>query len=343
MRRKERNSIMKKWKVVLTDRQFANVDDERAILAAVDAELLEYQVQDEAALIKLFEEINPDAVIMQYANLSKRVIESMTNCQIIAKYAIGLDRIDIQAATENNICVANVRDYCIDEVSTHAVALILAITRKITVLNRETKLGNWSYKNMGSVRNLRGLTLGLNSFGKIAQQVAERMAPFGLNIIAYDPFMPASVAAAKGVQIVSFDELIERSDIISTHVPDIDGTQGMFNKDVFKKMKNTSYLINTGRGAVVNELDLIESLKSGEIAGAALDVMDPEPIQPENPLCSMDNVIITPHAAYYSDDSEKILKILTAENVAQRLLGFAPRFLVNTELKDKLCLKTLKE
>ncbi|MBN7774113.1 C-terminal binding protein [Clostridium aminobutyricum] len=334
---------MAKWKVVLTDRQFNSIDDERAILEAIGAELLDYQIQDEDSLIKLFKEVNPDAVIMQYANLSRRVIESMPNCQIIAKYAIGLDRIDIPAATENNVCVSNVRDYCIDEVSTHTVALILAITRKITVLNRETKLGNWSYKNMGSVRNLRGLTLGLNSFGKIAQLVAEKMAPYGINIIAYDPFVPADVAAAKGIKLVSFDELVEQSDILSTHVPDMDGTRGMFNKSVFKRMKNTSYLINTGRGPVVNELDLIEALKSGEIAGAALDVTDPEPIQPDNPLCSMNNVIITPHAAYYSDDSEKTLKILTAENVAQRLQGYAPRFLANPELKEKLSLKTLTE
>lgn len=332
---------MSKWKVVLTDREFESIEIEKEVLAKVDAEVFAYQIKDEDELIEIVKDC--DAVIMQYANLSKSVIESMPKCQIISKYAIGLDRIDIQAATENDVCVAHVRDYCIDEVSTHAVGLILDVTGKLSLLNKTVKSGKWDYKVAKKIYNLRGLTLGLNSFGKIAQLVAEKMAGFGMEIIAYDPFVTAEAAASKGVELVSFDELVERSDVLSTHVADMPSTRGMFNMKVFKKMKNTAFLINTGRGPVIDEKDLILALQKGEIAGAALDVTDPEPIEARNPLLGMDNVIITPHAAYYSENSQERLQRLTAENVAQRLMGYAPKYFANPELGEKLGLKALED
>ena len=332
---------MAKWKVVITDREFENIDIEREILAKVDAEVIEYQVKDEKDVMKVVEDC--DAVIMQYANLSKSVIDKMKNCKIISKYAIGLDRIDIDAATEKNICVAHVRDYCIDEVSTHAVGLILNSTRKISLLNNITKTAVWDYKVAKPIYNLRGLTLGFNSFGKIAQMVASKMTPFGMELIAYDPFVPEEIAEACGVRLVDFDELVTKSDVLSTHVPDMPKTRGMFNKKVFEAMKQTSFLINTGRGPVINEEDLIWALNENEISGAALDVTDPEPVQSGNPLLEMDNVVITPHAAYYSEDSQRSLQRLTAENVAQRLSGFAPRYFANPELKEKLGLRDLED
>ena len=335
---------MAKWKVVLTDREFESINIEEEVLAKVDAELLDFQVKDEQDVIAVVKEINPDAVIMQYANLTRRVMENMPKCQIISKYAIGLDRIDITAATEHDICIGNVRDYCTDEVSTHAVALLLDLTRKVSLLNAQLKnTGEWGYNNAKKIYNLRGMTLGLNGFGKIAQLVAEKMKPFGVEIIACSPSVPADFARKRGVELVSFDELVKRSDVLSTHVPDKEGTRGLFNKAVFKNMKNSAYLINTGRGTAINEPELIWALENKEIAGAALDVTDPEPIQKDSPLLAMDNVIITPHVAYYSEDSLERLQRLTAENVAQRLTGFAPRFLANPELKEKLGLKVLSD
>jgi D-3-phosphoglycerate dehydrogenase len=330
---------MAKWKVVFTDSEYENINTEIEVLAKVDAEIFVYQVKDEKDVMAVVGDC--DAVIMQYANLTRPVIESMKKCQIISKTAIGLDRIDIAAATEHNICVAHVKDYCIDEVSTHAVALILDLNRKISLLNKTTKSGVWNYKVAKNIYNLRGLTLGFNSFGKIAQLTAEKMKPFGVEIISYDPFVPAEVAAQHDVKLVSFEELVAKSDTLSTHVPDMPATRGMFNKDVFKNMKNTAYIINTGRGPVIKEEDLIWALQNKEIAGAALDVTDPEPIRPGNPLLEMDNVILTPHAAFYSEESQKKLQRLVAENVAQRLQGYAPRFFANPELKEKLGLKDL--
>lgn len=330
---------MSKWKVVITDREFESIDIEREVLSKVDAEVIDFQVKEEKDVIEVVQDC--DAVIMQYANLTEAVINSMKNCKIISKYAIGLDRIDIGAATNKGICVAHVRDYCIDEVSTHAVGLILSSTRKICYLNKVTKTATWDYKISKPIYNLRGLTLGFNSFGKIAQMVAEKMKPFGVEMMAYDPFVDEVTASQLGVKLVSFEDLAENSDILSTHVPDMPTTRGMFNKDVFTKMKKTAYLINTGRGPVVNESDLIWALQNKEIAGAALDVTDPEPILEGNPLLDMDNVILTPHAAYYSEDSQAVLQRLTAENVAQRLEGYAPRYFANPELKERLNLKEL--
>src|SRR5665647_63592 len=332
---------MAKWKVVITDGEFENFDLEREILKKIDADVHTYQFKSEDELIPIVRDC--DAVIMQYSNLTRKVIESMQKCKIISKYAIGLDRIDIEAATENDICVGHVRDYCIDEVSTHAVGLILDSTRKITLLNNSVKAGNWDYKISKKIYNLRELTLGLNSFGKIAQLVAEKMRPYGVQIITYDPFLPPEVAEKLNVKLVSFDELCRESDILSTHVADMPETRGMFNKAAFLKMKNTAHLVNTGRGPVINEQDLIWALENDEIAGVALDVTEKEPIDSDNPLLKIKNVIITPHSAYYSEESQIRLQSLTAENVVQRLSGYSPRYFANPILKTKLGLMDLPE
>ena len=332
---------MAKWKVVITDGEFENFDLEKEILKKIDADVYTYQFKSEDELIPIVRDC--DAVIMQYSNLTRKVIESMQKCKIISKYAIGLDRIDIEVATENDICVGHVRDYCIDEVSTHAVGLILDSTRKITLLNNSVKAGNWDYKISKKIYNLRELTLGLNSFGKIAQLVAEKMRPYGVQIITYDPFLPLEVAEKLNVKLVSFDELCRESDILSTHVADMPETRGMFNKAAFLKMKNTAHLVNTGRGPVINEQDLIWALENDEIAGVALDVTEKEPIESDSPLLKMKNVIITPHSAYYSEESQIRLQSLTAENVVQRLSGYSPRYFANPILKTKLGLMDLPE
>ncbi len=330
---------MKKWKVVITDREYEEIEQEKELLEGIGCEVLDYQVKAEEDVMEVVR--GCDAVLTQYANITKRVMDAMPDCQIISKYAIGLDKIDIPAATERGICVANVRDYCIDEVSTHTVGLILNLCRKITFLNNTVKGGTWDYKAAKKIYNLRGMTLGLNSFGKIAQATAEKMKPFGVRLISFDPFVSQEFAARYDVELVSFDELCARSDILSTHAPANEDTKGMFDKQAFEKMKRTAVLINTGRGPVVDTPSLIWALQNRKIAGAALDVTEPEPIEADSPLLSMDQVIFTPHAAYYSEDSQRALQRLGAENIVQRLTGFYPRFLANVELKDRLGLKEL--
>jgi len=333
----EKGRKMAKWKVVLTDREFENIDQEISILKKVDAEVFAYQVKDENDLINIVKDA--DAVIMQYANLTSRVINSMEKCKIISKYAIGLDRIDIAAATKKNICVCNVPDYCIDEVSTYTIALLLGLNRKISFLCKTVKKGIWDYKLAKKIYSLAGAKIGLIGFGRIAKDVARKAQIFGLEVVAMDPFVEQEVADQYKVRMVDFDELIETSDIVSIHVPDIPSTKGMMNRNAFKRMKTTAYLLNMGRGPVINELDLIWALQNKEIAGAALDVTDPEPIAIDSPLLNMDNVIITPHAAYYTEESQAELQRRTAESVAQRLDGYYPKDLANKEIKRFVNLK----
>lgn len=330
---------MKKWNIVITDREYEDIDQEKALLEPLGAEIHDYQIRDSKELLEVVGDC--DALITQYASISREVIEAMPHCQIIAKYAIGLDKIDIPAATEHSICVAHVRDYCIDEVSSHTVGMILDLTRKLSLMNADVKKGHWDHNVGKRIYNLRGLILGLNSFGKNAQAVAEKMKPFGMRMIAYDPFVSREFAAEFGVELVDVDTMLAQSDILSTHAPDVPETRGMFNREAFRKMKKSAYLINTGRGPVVDTPSLIWALEEGEIAGAGLDVLEPEPIRPDNPMIQMDNVVFTPHAAYYSEDSQRALQRFTTENVMQRLAGYCPRFLANPEVASQLDLKPL--
>lgn len=332
---------MAKFKVVITDREFESIDREIAVLEKVGAEVEAYQYKEEEDVIRVAKDC--DALIMQYANLSRRVIENLDKCQIISKYAIGLDRIDIEAATERGICVANVPNYCIDEVSTHTLALMLALSRKIMLHDQNVKNGIWDYKLGKKIYNLRGQTLGLVSFGRIGRHVMEKIKPFGMNVLVFDPFVPAEAVEEAGGKSVDLDELIRSSDIVSIHAPLVDSTKHMFNKEIFKAMKNTAILLNMGRGPIIKEEDLIWALENKEIAAAGLDVTDPEPIEAGNPMLHMNNVIITPHAAYYSEDSQATLQTLTAESVAQVLSGYYPKNLVNKAVKEKVKLKEWAE
>jgi len=328
---------MTRFKVVITDREFENIDYETAVLENIGAEVFAYQFKDEDDIIRVAKDC--DGLIMQYANLSRRVIESLDKCQIISKYAIGLDRIDIQAATERGICVANVPEYCVDEVSTHTVAMILALSRKILLHDINIKNGIWDYKLGKKIYNLKGQTIGIVGFGKIARLVIEKIKPYGMKLLVYDPFVTAETILEMGGEKVEFDKLIKNSDVVSIHVPLLESTKHMFNKEVFQKMKNTAMLINMGRGPVIKEEDLIWALENKEIAAAGLDVTDPEPIEQGNPMLKMDNVIITPHAAYYSEESQITLQTLTAESVAQVLSGYYPKSLANKGVKEIVKLK----
>lgn len=328
---------MAEYKVVITDREFENINHEIEVLEKVGAEVHAYQYKDEEDVIKVAKDC--DALIMQYANLSRKVIESLDKCKIISKYAIGLDRIDLEAATEKGICVANVPEYCVDEVSTHTIALILALSRKLLLHDKNIKKGIWDYKLAKKIYNLRGQTIGIVGFGKIARMVIEKIRPYGMKVLVYDPFVPSEAIEQLGGRRVEFDELIMDSDIVSIHVPLLETTRHMFFKEVFQKMKNTAILINMGRGPVIKEQDLIWALENKEIAAAGLDVTDPEPIEKGNPMLEMDNVMITPHAAYYSEDSQTALQTLTAESVAQVLSGYYPKNLANKDVKKKIKLK----
>ena len=316
---------MSKFKVVLTDNIFPDLIMEREMLAKVDAELIE--VTESANVGPECEDA--DAVIDTYEQIPAEMIEKMTKCKLIIRNGIGVNTIDVDACTKKGIMVANVPTYCLDEVATHAMTLMLSSARKITKLNDSVKSGVWDVKVGTPVYSLQGKTLGLVGFGKIPRLVKEKSVPFGMNVIIYDPYVSAEAAEQAGAKKVEIDELIEQSDFISIHCPLTPETRGMFNKEAFKKMKKTAYIINTARGPVINEPDLIEALRNGEIAGAGLDVLMSDKVDKSNPLLAMDNVIITPHAGWYSEESIVTRRRQTVESVISVLEGGEPLSLIN--------------
>jgi D-3-phosphoglycerate dehydrogenase len=227
--------------------------------------------------------------------------------------------------------VTKVPDYCIDEVSDHAMALLLALVRKIPSANAQVHAGRWEMQAVVPIHRLRGSVLGLVGFGRIPQLVAPKAKSFGLRVVAYDPYIPQKIFSRAGVEGVDFPQLLQISDYVSIHSPLLPETTGMFNAEVFRQMKPTAYLINTARGPIVDEAALARALDAGQLAGAALDVMPQEPPS-GSPLLGRNNVIITPHTSFYSEESLVDLQTKAAEEVVRVLKGQAPRNPVNPEV-----------
>jgi len=320
----------KRPKVVITDCDHPSVEIEKKILNGIDFEFLLAHCNTEDEVIK--EAQDADGIINQYAPITRRVIESLKRCKIIARYGVGVDNIDVEAATEHGIIVANVPDYCVDEVSTHTIALILACARGITLLDNKIRERKWDFTLAKPLFRTKGKTLGLFGLGRIARAVAQKASGFGFKIIAYDPYVSK---VNDGIELVEFSKLLSNSDFISIHSPLTDETRYLFGENKLQAMKKTAYLINTSRGPVINEKDLYIALREKWIAGAALDVMEKEPPDWESLLPKLDNLIITPHISFYSEESYVELKTKTAEAVLSVLKGGLPRAMVNPQAVDK--------
>ncbi len=330
---------MSGYQVVITDCEYESIENERAILSEIGAQIHSYQLKNEDDIIEVSK--NCDALIFQYANISKKIIANLNKCKIIAKYATGLDNIDIEAATKKGICFTNVGSYCTEEVSTHAMALLLNLARKVKLLDCNSTQGNWSYKAAYPLYSLRDSIVGIIGLGKISSDLTRKLSNFCNEIWVYSNSANEEIVESLGAKKKTFEEIINHADFISIHSPLNETNKYMFNKEIFKAMKNTSSIVNVGRGALINENDLIWALENREISGAALDVLLKEPPDKSNPLLSMNNVIITPHAAWYSVRSQLELQRTTALNVKRVLEGYFPENLVNAELKHILPLKAL--
>jgi D-3-phosphoglycerate dehydrogenase len=272
-----------------------------------------------------------EALLVTYAKITADMIQKMPKCRVISRFGIGVDNVDIQAATTAGIVVTKVPDYCIDEVSDHAMALLLAIVRKIPSSSARTHDGRWEMKAVVPIHRLRDSVLGLAGFGRIPQLVAPKAKAFGMKVIAYDPFVTEDAFKGAGVDRVDLPHLLATSDYISIHTPLTPETQRLFNRDTFARMKRGAYIVNTARGPIIDEAALAEALDSGQIAGAALDVMTQEP-PPASPLFGRDNVIITPHTSFYSEESLVELQVKAAQEVVAVLSGKSPRNPVNPEV-----------
>ena len=314
--------------VAVADSVFPNLDPARLVVSRVGAELQLAQEATPEGILRVA--AGADALLVTYAKITAEMIRQMKKCRIISRFGIGVDNVDLAAATAAGIVVTKVPDYCIDEVSDHTMALLLAAARKIPLANAQVHAGTWKMPAVVPIHRLRGGVLGLVGFGRIPQLVAPKAQPFGLRVVAYDPYVPAAVFSAAGVERVEFSELLRVADYISVHSPLVPETRGLFNAAAFAQMKPTAYLINTARGPIIDEAALAAALDAGHLAGAALDVMAQEP-PPPSPLFGRANVIITPHTSFYSEESLVELQTKAAEEVVAVLSGQAPRNPVNPE------------
>jgi D-3-phosphoglycerate dehydrogenase / 2-oxoglutarate reductase len=291
--------------VAVADSVFPNLDTARHVLSAIGADLrLAPQATPEAILQVA---APADALLVTYAKITADMIAQMKRCRIISRFGIGVDNVDLDAATAAGIVVTKVPDYCIDEVSDHAMEM----------------------KAVVPIHRLRGRILGLVGFGRIPQLVAPKAKAFGLRVIVHDPFVQADVIARERVDQVEFDELLAQSDYVSIHTPLMPETRNLFSTDAFARMKPGALLINTARGPIVDEQALARALDAGQLAGAALDVMPNEP-PAGSPLLGRENVIITPHTSFYSEESLLELQRKAAEEVVAVLSGKPPRNPVNS-------------
>lgn len=320
--------------VLVTDYVWPTLDVEKKILSEIGAELVVAPNGDEKTLVDLAQ--GCDAILTCWAKTTQQVIEAaLPQLKVIVRYGVGLDNIDLSFATQKGIPVANVPDYCFVDVAEHTMALLLSLSHKVTQFDRLVRRGTWNIQAGLPLRRLTGQRLGLIGFGQIAQEVVPRAKAFGLEVVAYSRSLTADKANQCGVEAVDLDTLLETSDFVSIHCPSTDETRGMMDAGVFQKMKSTACLINTSRGDVVHETDLLSALKGGSIAGAALDVRCQEPPEVGDQLIQMDQVIHTPHAAFYSTESLIELPQKAAWEVRRVLVGEAPVHLVNPEYKNR--------
>ena len=318
---------------VIADYDYDDDSVEREIVEAAGFRLVAAHSKSEEEVIEVARDAS--AIFCQYAPISARVIEALARCHVIARYGTGVDIVDVEAATRHHVLVTNVpNDWCEGEVADHALALMLSVARKIGTYDRATRKGVWRWQTGRPIHRLQGATLGLLSFGAIAQAVARRGAGFGMRVIASDPFQDPAVIAEHGAASVSFDELVEHADYLVIQAPLTPQTRGLFGEDVLRRMKPTSMLINTARGPIVPDQALYRALSEGWIAGAGVDDIEEEPAKvadwkPTNPLFSLENIVITPHAAYYSEESIHFVRDFAAREVVRVLRGERPLSPVN--------------
>jgi len=262
-----------------------------------------------------------DAVLVTYAKLTREVLMQFTRCKAIGRFGLGVDNIDLPTAKEKGIAVNYVPDYCIREVSDHAMALLLSLIRKIPLSNKLVQSGRWEMPAVVPIRRVEGTVLGLLGFGHIPRLVAPKAQAFGIKVIAYDPYVKPEIFKATNVDSVDFDTLLKMSDYLSVHAPLLPATRGMLNAAAFAKMKKGVYIVNTARGPLIDEPALIAALDAGQVGAAGLDVVTTEPLPKDSKLLGRDNVMLTPHTGFYSIEALEELQTKCAADVARVLSG----------------------
>jgi D-3-phosphoglycerate dehydrogenase / 2-oxoglutarate reductase len=308
--------------IAVTDSVFPSLDPAMAALARLNPEMRMAKSQAAADILDVARDA--DAILVTYAKLGGELLRQLNRCKVIGRFGLGVDNIDLPAAAEKGITVTYVPDYCLHEVSDHAMALLLALARKVPYSNKLVQSGRWEMPAVVPIHRLRGRVLGLVGFGNIPRNLAPKAQAFGIKVVAHDPYVPAETFNSLGVEGVEFDRLLQISDYVSIHAPLTPATRGLFNAAVFAKMKKGALLVNTARGPLVDEDALVAALESGHLGGAALDVVASEPLAKDSPLLGRDNMILSPHTAFYSVEALNELQTKCATDVARVLSGEPP-------------------
>jgi D-3-phosphoglycerate dehydrogenase len=308
--------------IAVTDSVFPSLDPATAALKRIDPELRMAKSSSADDILAVARDA--DAILVTYAKLSSELIGQLSRCKAIGRFGMGVDNIDLPAAAKAGITVTYVPDYGVREVSDHAMALLLALIRKIPLSNKLVQAGRWEMPAVVPIHRLDGRTLGLVGFGHIGRALAPKAQAFGLNVIVHDPFVQPDALKAAKVEGVDLDALLARSDYLSIHAPLTPQTRGLFNATTFAKMKRGALVVNTARGPLVDEEALLAALTSGQLGGAALDVVATEPLPKDSPLLGHDNLILSPHTAFYSVEALEELQTKCASDVARVLSGENP-------------------
>ena len=319
------------YTVVLSDAKTIDPRTQSEILESAGARVKVLDERTEAAVIEAVSDAE-GLIVDSVTPVTARVLESSEVLEVVGRAGIGVDNVDLVAAAEQGITVVHVPDYCLDEVSTHALSLLLACARNVPLHDRRVKEGTWDWREGRPLRRMRGRTLGLAGFGGIARRLASKVRAYGMEVIAYDPYVKATEMDHFGVERVGFEELLDRLDYLSVHVPLYGESEGMFSTEAFERMSDDAIVVNTARGPVVDQDALLDALEAGEVARAGLDVLETEPPDPDDPLLAREDVVVSPHTAWYSEESRRDLSRGVASDVAAVIDGEPPTNPVDIEL-----------
>ena len=318
---------MAKYKVLIADSRHPAYDQERAVLEKIGAEVIIESSDDQDKIAQVV--IDADGLIVNLAPITAKVVSAMTKCRCVSRYGVGYDNVDAAALKAKGIYLANVPDYCAEDVSDHAFALFTDCVRKISRKDRLIRQGRWNLSGIADVFRICGRMFGFVGYGRIARCFHRKLSGFNLSsVLIADPLVSAQAAEESGVQLVELNTLCAESDYISIHAPLLPSTRGLIGPAQFAVMKETAIVINTSRGPLIDERALIDALKNKRIACAGLDVFCTEPLPNDSELKRLDNVTLTDHAGWYSAESMVELKTKAAQNIADTLAGGKPRYTV---------------
>jgi D-3-phosphoglycerate dehydrogenase len=308
--------------VLVTDSGWPSHEVESEVLAPLGAEVVRSPGRDEETLLRHV--AGADALLVGTAKIGAAVLDAAPRLRIVARYGIGLDNVEVEEATRRGIVVTNAPGFCAEEVAEHVLALLLCLARGVRLYDRAVRAGDWTRAGARSVRRVAGQTLGVVGFGAIGRTVAERATGIGMHVIAHDP-----VVDVTGAEPVTLEELARRADVVTLHTPLTERTRGLVNERFLAAMKPTAFLINTARGALVDQDALQAALAEERIAGAGLDTFVPEPLPAGHALLESERALLTPHVAFYSEESVHDVRVRAARAVAEALAGERPAETVN--------------